>query len=163
MDESLLLNGEERDRLKVLHEVKKGYITQRQAAERLKMSKRWIKKLVKRLRERGDRAVIHGLKGRTSNRKMARETERKATELIRRQYADYGPTQAAEVLASEHQIEVSRDTVRKWMSAAKLWRPKRAKGRGFTGGGALGNPAGSWCSGIPANTSGWKDVGRSCI
>lgn len=127
MDESLLLNGEERDRLKVLHEVRKGHITQRQAAEQLKLSRRWIKKLVKRLRERGDRAVIHGLKGRASNRKIARETEQKGIDLIRRQYADYGPTQAAEVLASEHGIMVSRETVRSWMSAAKLWRPKRAK------------------------------------
>lgn len=127
MEESLLLNGEERDRLKVLHEVRKGHITQRRAAEQLKLSRRWVKKLVKRLRERGDRAVIHGLKGRTSNRKIARETQQKASDLIRRHYADYGPTQAAEVLAAEHGIAVSRETVRNWMTAAKLWRPKRSK------------------------------------
>jgi transposase len=127
VDESLLLSGEERDRLKVLHEVKKRHITQRQAAEQLKLSTRWVKKLLKRLRERGDRAVVHGLKGRPSNRKIAGETEQKATDLIRRHYRDYGPTQAAEVLASEHEIMVGHETVRKWMSAAKLWRPKRAK------------------------------------
>jgi transposase len=127
VDESLLLNGEERDRLKVLHEVKKGHITQRQAAEQLKLSTRWVKKLVKRLRENGDGSVLHGLKGRPSNRKIAGKTERKATGLIRRHYRDYGPTQAAEVLASEHGVVVSRETVRKWMCGAKLWRPKRAK------------------------------------
>ncbi len=127
MDESLLLNGKERDRLKVLPEVKKGHITQRQAAEQLKLSTRWVKKLVSRLRVSGDRAAVHGLKGRTSNRKLAAASERRATDLIRRHYRDYGPTQAAEILASEHGLQVSRETLRKWMSAAKLWRPKRAK------------------------------------
>lgn len=127
MDESLLLNGEERDRLKVLHEVGKGHLTLRQAAEQLKLSRRWVKKLVKWLRERGDRAVIHGLKGRASNRKIAGEIQRKASDLIRQHYADYGPTQAAEVLAREQGIAVSRETVRSWMRLAKLWRPKRAK------------------------------------
>lgn len=127
MDESLLLNGEERDRLKVLHEAKKGHITQRQAAEQLKLSRRWVKEMVRRLRQQGDKAVRHGLKGRPSNRRIGAETERKAMDLIRRHYRDYGPTQAAEILASEHSLVMSRETVRKWMSAAKLWRPRRAK------------------------------------
>ena len=61
-----------------------------------------------------------------SNRKIATKTEQKAMDLIRAD-RDYGPTQAAEVLASEHGIVVSRETVRKWMSAARLWRAKRAK------------------------------------
>jgi transposase len=77
--------------------VKEGHITQRQAAEQFKLSRRWIEKLVKRLREKGDGAVIHGLKGRGS---IVRETEQTGTALIRQQYADYGPTQVAEVLAS---------------------------------------------------------------
>lgn len=123
-----MLNGEERDRLKVLHEVKKGHISQRQAAEELKLSRRWVRKLVKRLREQGDRAVKHGLKGRRSNRKIVVETEQqRATEMIRGNYRDYGPTQAAEMLASEHGMVVSRETVRQWMLAAKLWRAKRAQ------------------------------------
>lgn len=127
MEESILLSGGERDRLKVFHEVKQGHITQRQAAEQLKLSTRWVKKLVKRMRENGDRAVVHGLKGRPSNRRIDPEQEAQAMDLIRRHYRDYGPTQAAELLAGEHGIAVSRETMRKWMSAAKLWRPKRAK------------------------------------
>jgi hypothetical protein len=63
---------------------------------------------------------VHGQKNRRSNRKIAVETEQQATDLIRRQYRDYGQTQAAEVLASELGIVVSRETARKWMSAAKL-------------------------------------------
>ena len=63
MDE-ILLSGEERDRLQVLQAAKKGQITQRQAAAELKLSRRWVKKLIRRLRKQGDRGVLHGLKGR---------------------------------------------------------------------------------------------------
>ena len=70
---------------------------------------------------------MHGLKGRCSNRGIAAEVRRRAVDLIGRRYGDYGPTQAAEALAGEHGIEASRETVRKWMSAAKLWRPKAAR------------------------------------
>ena len=126
MDE-LLLSGEERDRLQVLQAAKKGQITQGQAAAELKLSRRWVKKLIQRLREQGDRGVLHGLKGRVSNRRIGEEAQKKAVELIRSRYPDYGPTQAAEMLAEQHGIEVSRETVRTWMRAAKLWRAKRAQ------------------------------------
>jgi hypothetical protein len=41
--ESLLLTQDDRDRLKVLHEVRRGHITQRQAAVQLKLTDRWIR------------------------------------------------------------------------------------------------------------------------
>jgi len=125
--DELLLSGEERDRLQVLQAAKKGQITQGQAAAELKLSRRWVKKLIQRLREQGDRGVLHGLKGRVSNRRIGEEAQKKAVELIRSRYPDYGPTQAAEMLAEQHGIEVSRETVRTWMRAAKLWRAKRAQ------------------------------------
>jgi len=37
-------------------------------------------------------------------------------------YRGFGPTLAAEYLNAKHGIEVGRETVRQWMSAAKLWR-----------------------------------------
>ena len=125
MDE-ILLNGEERDRLQVLQAAKKGQITQRQAAAELKLSRRWVKKLIQRLRRQGDGGVLHGLKGRCSNRRIATQVEHKAVQLIREYYRDYGPTQSAEMLAEQHGIVVSRETVRAWMCKAKLWRAKRA-------------------------------------
>lgn len=125
MDE-LLLNGEERDRLQVLQAAKKGQITQGQAAAELKLSRRWVKKLIGRLRKQGDRGVLHGLRGRPSNRRIAAEVEVKAVQLIREHYRDYGPTQAAEILEEQHGLPVSRETVRRWMCKAKLWRAKRA-------------------------------------
>jgi hypothetical protein len=45
---------------------------------------------------------------------------------VRQRYADFGPTLAAEHLAKEDLL-VSRETLRKWMVKAVLWRPRRQR------------------------------------
>jgi hypothetical protein len=109
--ERIALSQRERDRLKVLHEVQQKHLSQVAAAERLKVS------------ERGDGSLVHGLRGRPSNRKLAARFEQKILARVRQRYADFGPTLAAEHLAQEG-FRVSRETLRKWMSKAALWRPR---------------------------------------
>src|SRR6201997_3894254 len=121
--ERIALSQRERDRLRVLHEVKQKQITQIEAARRLKVSDRHLRRLLFRLGEQGDRAVIHGLRGRTSNRRLAAQFEQKIMARVRQRYADFGPTLAAEHLAQEG-FPVSRETLRKWMTKAALWRPR---------------------------------------
>jgi transposase len=125
------MSAKERDRLKVLHEVKKRHITQKQAATELGLSVRWVRKLLLRLRARGDSALRHGLRGRSSNRKTPEAVKRRALELYREKkqaklWHDYGPTLAAEELAEQHGIAISRETLRRWLIEAKLWRRRRA-------------------------------------
>jgi len=121
--ERIALSQRERDRLRVLHEVKQKQITQIEAASRLKVSDRHIRRLLFRLGEQGDRAVIHGLRGRPSNRRLTAGFEQKVVARVRQRYADFGPTLAAEHLAQEG-LPVSRETLRKWMAQASLWRPR---------------------------------------
>ncbi len=121
--ERIALSQRERDRLRVLHEVEQKQITQMEAARRLKISDRHIRRLLFGLGERGDRAVIHGLRGRPSNRRLAVRLEAKILRRVRERYADFGPTLAAEHLAQEG-LPVSRETLRKWMVQASLWRPR---------------------------------------
>src|SRR6267154_5054694 len=121
--ERIALSQRERDRLRVLHEVKQKQITQMEAARRLKISDRHIRRLLFGLGERGDREVIHGLRGRPSNRRLAVRLEAKIMARVRQRYADFGPTLAAEHLAQEG-LPVSRETLRKWMVKASLWRPR---------------------------------------
>src|SRR5882724_1289564 len=66
--EGLWMSAKERDRLKVLHEVRKRHITQKQAGGELGLSVRWVRTLPKRLRREGDRGLRHRLRGRASNR-----------------------------------------------------------------------------------------------
>lgn len=125
------MSAKERDRLKVLHEVKQRHITQKQAAAELGLSVRWVRKLLVGWRARGDSALRHGLRGRPSNRKMPEAVKRQVVELYRQKkqaklWHDYGPTLAAEELAEDYGITISRESLRQWLIEAKLWRVRRA-------------------------------------
>src|SRR6202795_1114915 len=121
--ERIALSQRERDRLRVLHEIRQKHITQIEAAKRLKISDRHIRRLLVELQKRGDRALLHGLRGRPSNRRLAARLEQRILRRVRECYADFGPTLAAEHLAQED-LRVSRETLRKWMVKASLWRPR---------------------------------------
>jgi len=122
-----LLTQRERDRLKVLHEVQQGHLTQAEGARQLGISERWVGELARRVRQRGDWAVIHGLRGKRSNRKTEKGVQERAVRLYRREYGDFGPTLAVEYLAAEHQIAVSKETLRKWLIEAGAWKPRRRR------------------------------------
>jgi hypothetical protein len=127
--ERLLLTQKERDRLKVLHEVKQGHLTQVAAAEQLGISERWVRELVKRVRKKGDQAVVHGLRGKPSKRRWKSKVRDRAVAIYRKEYGDFGPTLAAEYLAEKHQITVSKETLRKCLVQAGVWKatPRRVK------------------------------------
>ena len=121
------MSQKERDRLHWLKLAQHRKITQKQAAERMEVSARWVRELLRRLKRKGDRAVVHGLRNRSSNRKIAEAVRKRAIELVRTEYEAFGPTLAAEYLSEKHGLEVSKETLRKWMIEARLWRAKRAK------------------------------------
>ena len=60
----------DRDRLVVLKKAQKKLITQKQAAGELQVSERQVRRLLGKLKDQGDRGLIHGLRGRVSNRKV---------------------------------------------------------------------------------------------
>ena len=53
----------ERDRLVALKKAKKKLITQKQAAEELGVTERHVRRMLRALKRRGDKAVVHALKG----------------------------------------------------------------------------------------------------
>jgi len=118
----------DRDRLVALKKAKKGLITQREAAEELGLSVRQVQRLLDGLRQRGDKGVVHGLRGRASNRKIEEKIELEAVKILSAPvYEGFGPTLAAEYLSKQHGIDASKETVRQWMMRTKLWRGKEAK------------------------------------
>ena len=96
------MSQKDRDRLKVLHEVEKGQLTQKQAGVQLKLSERWVRDLVKRLRREGDGGILHRLRGRASKRRIAEAVREKVVRLVKQEYGDFGPTLATEYLAEKH-------------------------------------------------------------
>src|ERR1700728_690297 len=126
----LLMTQADRDRLVTLRRAKKRLITQKQAAEELGLSVRQVKRLVHAVKKRGDKAVIHGLRGKPSNQRIAQSVQEEAMQILSADlYKGFGPTLASEYLADKHDIEVSKETLRQWMIRAKLWRAKEQKGK----------------------------------
>src|SRR5438045_5259881 len=106
-------------RAAVLAQVESGAWTLVQAAEQMELSYRQAKRLWKRYSKYGGAAVVHGNAGRASNRAKPKKVRAKVVRLIRQKYSGevgqrFGPTLAAEHLASEDQIEISATTVRRW-------------------------------------------------
>jgi transposase len=119
------MSQEERDELDWLKRAKDGSITQRAAAEKIGVSERWVRKLLKRMAKRGDAVVVHGLRGRPSNRRLSAATQRQALAILKQpEWHDFGPTFASEQLAKRHQIRVGKETLRGWMIEAGMWNSK---------------------------------------
>ena len=122
--ERIELSAKERERLKVLHEVEQGHRKQVEAARHLRLTARQVRRLQARLRREGDRGIVHRLRGRRSNRKIPDSLIRRALCVLGQgRYAGFGPTLAAEHLARQG-LRLSRETLRKRMSEAGLWRPR---------------------------------------
>jgi transposase len=118
----------ERDRLVVLRKAEAKSITQKQAEEELGVTERQVRRLVAKLREQGDRAVIRGLRGRASNRRLSEEKRAKAVTVLSQEvYRGFGPTLASEYLARKHKLEIGREALRQLMMEAGLWRGRKRK------------------------------------
>src|SRR3989338_591432 len=125
-EERIALSQRELERLKVLHEVERKHLRQQEAAERLHLSTRQVRRLMRRVKGEGDRGLIHRLRGRPSNRKTPAAVRQRILVRVRERYADLGPTLAREHLARQG-LRVSRETLRQWLIQAGLWKPRRQR------------------------------------
>jgi hypothetical protein len=120
-----IASQEERDWLDWLKRARDEKRTQRAAAERMGVSDRWVRKRLQRRKREGDRVVVHGLRGRASNRKIAAQVQAEAIRILKQpDWHDFGPTFAREQLAQRHRIQLSDETLRRWMMTAGLWKSK---------------------------------------
>jgi transposase len=117
----------ELDRLKVIQAVLDGELPGVRAAQRLQISARQIRRMVKRYRAEGPVGLISRARQRPSNHRLKADLEHQVAQLLREHYADFGPTLAAEKLAQRHQIVLAKGTVRRIQMAAGLWIPRKAR------------------------------------
>ena len=118
----------DRDRLVSLKKANKKLITQKEAAAELGITERQVRRLLRTLKKRGDQGVVHALRGQPSNRKTDSQIQQQAVEILSQsKYRGFRPTLATEHLGKHHKLEASRETVRQWMIAAQLWKPRRQR------------------------------------
>lgn len=114
-------------RLEALQQVGAGQITQQEAAARLGLSHRQLKRLWRAYKQAGAQGLISKRRGRAPNNRVDPGLLARAIAKVQAEYADFGPTLAAETLAERDGIFVRRETLRKAMIAAFIWIPHRKK------------------------------------
>jgi transposase len=124
--ERLAMSMRECKRLEVLSRVKRGELSLVKAAALLQLSYRQAKRVYGRYRREGDRGLVHGLRGRASNRHTDASLRARVLERYQQRYGDFGPTLAAEYLAKDG-LKVSVETLRGGLKSAGLWENRRKR------------------------------------
>ena len=123
----LSMSRAEIDRVHVLRDVEAGRITVWEAAQLMRVTRRQVFRLLKAYRSHGPAALISSRRGKASNRSYPAVVRSEALALIKANYADFGPTLAAEKLAERHGLCLGVETVRRWMLASGLWQDRRQR------------------------------------
>lgn len=114
-------------RLKVIQAAIDRQVTQKAVACMVGLSERQVRRLVRAVREDGDKGIIHKSRGRSSNRRIPESVKGRVLRLYEGKYSDFGPTLATEKLTEIDGIEISDETLRKWLLEAGLWRKRRKR------------------------------------
>ena len=109
--EVVFMSKKEVNRLTVIKELEDKLINQEKASEKLKLSTRQIRRLLKSYRNNQEEGLISKKRGKVSNYKIDSYLESKVIELISNNYSDFGPTLATEKLFEIHDIKISKETV----------------------------------------------------
>lgn len=127
MEQTLTMSNREIDRLGVLNNVIAGKLTRNEAGAQLDLCERQIGRLCKKVREKGNAGIIHGLRGKPSNHQIEPGLLEEAMKLVKSKYSDFGPTFANEKLEELHGIRLSVFVLRKAMIKEGLRRAKKYK------------------------------------
>ena len=119
------MSVKELKRLKVVQEAIARHITQKTASELMGLSERQVRRLVRTVRQEGEKGLVHRARGSSSNNRISGKVKAKAVRAYKESYMGFGPTLTSEKLQEREGIEVSRETVRKWLLEEGLWGRKR--------------------------------------
>lgn len=117
----------ELDRLQVVQRVAEQRLTATEAATQLSISRRQMTRLMAAFKAKGPAGIVSRRRGKRSNRAFSDHFKQTAILLIQENYADFGPTLAAEKLRERHNVEISDETARQWMIGAGLWADRQTR------------------------------------
>jgi transposase len=128
------MSKRELGRVEVLARVRSKQLRVADAAGLLRVSYRQAKRLWKRYREEGAAGLQHRSAGRSSNRAHDEKFRQQVLRRVREKYGGavgerFGPTLAAEHLASEDGLKIHAETLRRWLLAGGLWSRERKRRR----------------------------------
>ena len=128
MDNTFLtMSNKEITKYEVIKRLIRGDINGTKASELINLSVRQTRRLKKKVKENGVNALIHGNRGKTSNRAIPNKERDKIVKLLHKQYHDFWPTHASEKLSEIHGITHDPKTIRQILIKEELWKPKKNK------------------------------------
>ena len=129
MEGLIIMSKKELKRLKYLHLVQGKGIILKDASSLMNVSYRQAKRIIKKVRDEGGRAIIHKSRGRPSNRKLSDNFVYDIIDIYKSNYSGFGPTLVGEKLLELHQIQISTETLRKILIKKNLWKARRKTDR----------------------------------
>ena len=127
MGDLLIMSKKELRRKSILDLVKSRALSQSDAAKRLGISYRQIKRVYQRYLKEGDAGLVHKSRGKVSGRAKGFEIKKTVLGLYEEKYWDFGPTLASEKLSEEDNLKLHSETLRLWLKEAGLWLPRRIR------------------------------------
>ena len=121
----ITMSQKELKKLHIIHKVLDKRLKQVEAMDLLGLCERQIRRIVKRIKEQGDKGIIHKSRNKPSHNKIPDKAKEKVINLYRGKYKGFGPLLFSEKLSSIEKIKVSDETVRNWLIDAKEWTKRR--------------------------------------
>lgn len=123
----ITLTDKEMRKYEVVQQVLNKKLCTKAACDKLKLTDRQLRRLKACVKANGLKAVVHGNRGRTSNRRIDPKKEGQLVDIINKKYHDFGPTFAHEKLVESENMECTKSTVRNVMIRNEIWTPRKTK------------------------------------
>ncbi|MFI4963507.1 MAG: ISNCY family transposase [Legionellales bacterium] len=111
----LVMRPTELKRLELIKKAIARELTQLEVSEFLDVSQRQVRRIVRRVKEQGNKGVIHQNRGKGNGRRISEAIKAKVLRVYGSRYKDFGATFACEKLAKHEGIRLGRETLRKWI------------------------------------------------
>lgn len=125
---TITMNAKEIARKTELDRAQEGRITQKETSLRLSLSERQVRRLMQAYQREGVSAFVSKKRGRPSNCRLDKSKREAVLTFIKEdQTRGVGPTFMAEKLEVMKGIKLSKETIRKYMIEAGVWKARTRK------------------------------------
>lgn len=123
----ITMSQKELKRLHIIHKILDRRLKQIDAVELLELCAKQISRIAGRVREEGDKGIIHRSRGEPSHNTTPKKKKDKIISLYKGKYNDFGPLLASEKLFEIDKLKISDETLRNWLIAEGLWIKNRKR------------------------------------
>ena len=119
------MSVKELKRLPIIHKIINKELTQVDASDILHLCDRQIRRIVKRVKLKGDKGIIHASREKPSNRAKPEKTKERILNLCKTCYKGFNPTFASEKLLEIDELIINPETLRLWFIKEGIEYKKR--------------------------------------